>query len=265
MSGSLARIAAMVLRYLYILRSSWPRVLELAYWPTVQMILWGFISQYFMTQSSLLGQATGLLVSGVLLWDVLFRAQLGFSVVFFEELHSRNLGHLFVSPLQPLELVAALMTISLIRTLIGVGSAATLAALFYGTYLTDLGLALVAFLACLMMAGWSVGLLVTALVLRHGVGAESIAWVAIFALAPVSGIYYPIATLPDWLQPVAWALPSAYVFEGMRAALLDNTVRLDYLGYALGLNGLYLGIGVVVFLATFRLARQLGLLLQSGE
>ena len=265
MKGTLHRVGAMVLRYLYILRSSWVRVLELAYWPTVQMILWGFISQFFMTQNNVLSQAAGLLVSGVLLWDVLFRAQLGFSVVFFEELHSRNLGHLFVSPLRPLELVAALMTISLIRTLIGVGTAATLAVVFYGTYLTDLGLALVAFFASLMMMGWSVGLLVIALVLRHGVGAESIAWVAIFALAPVSGIYYPIETLPEWLQAVSWALPSAYVFEGMRAVLLEDTVRLDYLGWAVGLNLLYLAIGVVVFLATFRLARRLGLLLQSGE
>ncbi|MEZ5578499.1 MAG: hypothetical protein R3F36_00535 [Candidatus Competibacteraceae bacterium] len=34
---------------------------------------------------------------GVLLWDILFRSQLGVSVVFFEELHARNLAQLFVS------------------------------------------------------------------------------------------------------------------------------------------------------------------------
>jgi ABC-2 type transport system permease protein len=107
--------------------------------------------------------------------------------------------------------------------------------------------------------------MVAALVLRHGVGAESIAWIAIFALAPISGIYYPIATLPDWLQPVALALPSSHVFEGMRAVLLTQTVRLDFMFYATLLNGLYLGLGVSVFLFTFRLARQRGLLFQSGE
>jgi ABC-2 type transport system permease protein len=259
------RIGAMVLRYAYLLRGSWPRVLELAYWPTVQMILWGFITQYFRSDSSLLNEAAGLLISGVLLWDVLFRSQLGVSVVFFEELHSRNLGHLFVSPLRPYELICALMAISLMRTLIGVGAAAALAVPFYGYSILEMGLPLLGFFASLVVMGWSVGLMVAALVLRHGVGAESIAWIAIFALAPISGIYYPIATLPDWLQPVALALPSSHVFEGMRAVLLTQTVRLDFMLYATLLNGLYLALGVSVFLVTFRMARQRGLLFQSGE
>ena len=266
MSGiSLQRIGAMVLRYIYLLRGSWPRVLELAYWPTVQMILWGFISRFLMADSSVLSQAAGLLIAGVLLWDVLFRSQLGVSVVFFEELHSRNLGHLFVSPLRPYELICSLMLVSLIRTLIGVGTAALLAIYFYGYDIFAMGLPLLGFFANLMVMGWAVGLLVAALVLRHGVGAESIAWVAIFALAPISGIYYPIATLPNWLQPVALMLPSSHVFEGMRAVLLEQTFRGDFMLYAVLLNGVYLGLGAVVFLLTFRLARWRGLLFQSGE
>jgi len=265
MPASLQRVGAMVLRYLFLLRGSWPRILELAYWPTVQMILWGLITQYFRTDGDLLSQAAGALLSGVLLWDVLFRGQLGFSVVFFEELHSRNLGHLFVSPLRPRELIMALMTISLIRTLIGVGTAALLAIPFYGYSIFELGLPLLSFFANLMIMGWSVGLLVVSLVLRHGVGAESIAWVAIFALAPSSGIYYPIAILPEWIQPLSWVLPSSYVFEGMRAVLLEDTFRVDYLLAAVGLNAVFLSVGVGVFMATFQLARRKGLLLQSGE
>ncbi len=265
MTATLTRIGALVLRYLYLLRGSWPRVLELAYWPTMQMVLWGFITRFFMTDSTVLGQAAGLLISGVLLWDVLFRSQLGVSVVFFEELHSRNLGHLFVSPLRPWELIAALLVISMLRTLIGVTAAAVLAVWFYDYHLLDLGLALIGFFANLMAMGWAIGLLVAALVLRQGLGAESIAWVAIFALAPICGIYYPIATLPDWLQAVAWAMPASYVFEGMRAVLLEQTFRLDLLLWAIGLNLLYLGIGIAVFIGTFHVARRRGLLLQTGE
>lgn len=98
MGGSARRIAAMVLRYWYLLRGSWPRLLELAYWPTVQMIMWGFISQFMATNSTWVAQAAGVLIAAVLLWDVLFRGQLGVSVSFLEEMWSRNLGHLFVSP-----------------------------------------------------------------------------------------------------------------------------------------------------------------------
>jgi len=204
-----ARIYAMVLRYIYLLRRSWPRVLELAYWPTMQMILWGFITQFMLSTSTWLAQASGVLLAGVLLWDVMFRGQLGVSTVFFEEMYSRNLGHLFVSPLRPYELVSALLVISLIRTLIGVGGAALLAIPLYHYSIFSMGLPLLAFFVNLLVMGWAIGLLVSALVLRFGLGAENLAWVAIFAVAPVSGIYYPISVLPDWLRvigPVAGQL-----------------------------------------------------------
>lgn len=255
----------MVLRYAYVLRSSWPRIIELAYWPTVQMILWGFITQFFVTTSTWLAQASGALLAAVLLWDVLFRGQLGVSVVFFEELYSRNLGHLFASPLRPYELICALLTISLIRTLIGVGAAACLAIPFYQYSIFSLGLPLIAFFMNLLVMGWAIGLMICALVLRYGLGAESFAWAAIFAVAPVSGIYYPVSVLPQWLQVVAYALPSSHVFEGMRAVLFDQIFRADMLLRAVTLNVAYLALGIVVFLWVFRLARRRGLLLSMGE
>ncbi len=259
------RISGMALRYLYLLRGSWPRILELAYWPTLQMILWGLITQYLHPDSAILNQAAGLFICGVLLWEVLFRGQLGMSVVFFEELHSRNLGHLFVSPLRPIELVGSLILMSLLRTMVGVGTAALLAIPLYGHSPFDLGWGLIAFFANLMIMSWSMGLLIAALVLRQGLGAESMAWIAVFALAPVSGIYYPIATLPEWIQPLSWLLPCSYVFEGMRAVLLENAFRIDLMLMAFVMNTVYLALGIAVFLATFEVARKRGLLLQSGE
>lgn len=263
--GSLVRIWTMVLRYAYLLRSSWPRILELAYWPTVQMILWGFITQFFMGHSDWVAQASGVLLSAVLLWDVLFRAQLGVSLPFFEELYSRNLGHLFVSPLRPIELVAALLGISLIRTVIGVGAAVLLAIPLYDFSLFSLGLPLIAFFANLMVLGCAIGVMISGLVLRYGLGAESLAWVGVFALAPVSGIYYPIETLPNWLQPISYALPSAHVFEGMRTVMFENRFPVDRLFYAVALNAVYTSLSVWLFLAMFRRARRDGLLLHIGE
>ncbi len=262
---SAGRVIAMVQRYIYVLQSSWPRIIELAYWPTIQMILWGLISNFYTSTSDWLAQATGVLIAAVLLWDVLFRSQLGVSVVFFEELYSRNLGHLFVSPLRLPEMIASLLAISLIRTLIGVGVAALLAIALYEYSIFDLGLPLLAFFINLLVLGWSIGLLVAALVLRYGLGAESFAWVAIFAFAPVSGIYYPIEALPAGLQEVALALPSSHVFEGMRAVMFDRVFRYDLFFIAVLLNVVYLTIAVFVFTHVFKIARRLGLLLSTGE
>lgn len=264
-SFSPRRIGAMVLRHVYLLRASWPRVLELIYWPTVQMVLWGFITVFLSQNSTYVAQATGVLLSAVLLWDVLFRGQIGIALVFMEELYSRNLGHLFVSPLRPYEMVVSLLLMSLIRTLIGVGGAALVAIPLFGYNVFDLGLPLIAFFLNLIVMSWAIGLLVAGIVMRYGLGAESIAWVAIFALQPLSGVYYPIAVLPHWLQPIAWALPSSHVFEGMRELLFHHTFNAGLLISAAWLNVLYIAGGVAIFLGFFHAARQRGLLLHIGE
>jgi len=262
---SARRVWAMVLRHVFILRRSWPRLLELAYWPTMQMILWGFITTFFLSHSSWVAQAAGVLISAVLLWDVLFRSNLGISVSFIEEMWSRNLGQLFVSPLRPYEMVASLTLMSLIRTLISVLPAAFLALPFYDVWVFAMGPPLLAFFANLLILGWSVGLFISGLLLRFGLGVESLCWLGVFLLAPVSGVYYPIGSLPGWLQPVSWSLPSAYVFEGMRSVLFDGVFRLDLLAGALAFNALYLTLSIVFFLYMFRRARVYGLLLQQGE
>ena len=249
---SIRRIGAMVRRYWYLLRGSWPRIVELAYWPTVQMIMWGFLTQHLRGDSAWVTQAAGVLISGVLLWDVLFRGQLGYTLSFLEEMYSRNLGQLFVTPLRPVELVLAMMTISMLRTLIG-------------RNVFGIGLPLAAFFVNLMVMGWAVGMAVTAMLLRVGLGGESLAWLVIFVLLPVSAVYYPVAVLPAWLQAVAWALPPAYVFEGMRAVLFDGIMRWDLLAGAVALNLVYLVFGAALFLWSFRVARKHGLLLNSGE
>jgi ABC-2 type transport system permease protein len=259
------RIGALVLRHLYLMRTSWPRVLEMVYWPTVQMVLWGFITLFLQQSSSYVAQATGILLSAVLLWDVLFRGQLGIALVFMEEMWSRNLGHLFVSPLRPHEMVASLILMSFIRTLIGVGGAALVAIPLFHYNIFGIGLPLIAFFFNLIVMGWAIGLLVSGVVLRYGLGAESVAWIAVFAIQPLCAIYYPIAVLPHWLQPVAWSLPASHVFEGMRELLFQHTFNTKHLFWAMGLNVIYLAGGIVAFLAYFRAARQRGLLLHVGE
>ena len=259
------RVAALLLRHLYVLRRSWPRLLELAYWPTIQMLLWGFITTFFLEHSTWVAQAAAVLISAVLLWDVLFRSNLGVALSFIEEIWSRNLGQLFVSPLRPCELVSSLLIMSFIRTTISVTPAAFLALPFFDVWVFQLGPPLIAFFANLLIMGWSVGLIVSAMVLRYGLGAESLCWLGIFLVGPISGIYYPIATLPGWLRPVAWALPSAHVFEGMRGVLFEQVFRVDLFAAAVALNLVYLALSWAFFLFMFHTAREKGLLLQQGE
>ena len=206
-----------------------------------------------------------MLLAAVMLWDLLFRGQLGLSISFLEEMWARNLGHLFVTPLRPYEWVFSLLAMSLVRVLIGLVPAALLAIPLYHYSIFSLGLPLVAFFAVLLAMGWSLGLAICGMILRHGMGAESLAWLAVFTLSPLSAVYYPVSILPGWLQHAAWALPSTYVFEGMRALLFKGIFRADYLLTAAALDIAWLALGAGLFALAFRDARRRGALLQMGE
>jgi ABC-2 type transport system permease protein len=259
------RIFAMVLRYWYLLRSSWPRLLELIYWPAVQMLMWGFLQTYIQQNAGFFVQAGGVFIGSVLLWDILFRGQLGFSISFLEEMYARNLGNIMMSPLRPAEFIFALMIMSLIRLAIGMIPVTLLAIWFFGFNLWGLGLALGAFFANLMLTSWAIGILVAGLLLRNGLGAETLAWTFMFLLLPLCCVYYPVSVLPVWLQWIAWALPPTYVFEGMRALLIHHTFRADLMLEALALNVVLFSAGCVAFALLLSSARRHGTLLQTGE
>jgi len=262
---SVRRIDAMVLRYWYLLRGSVPRLLDLFYWPAVNVVLWGFFSQFLAGNSSFVARAGGVLLAGMFLWDVMFRSQLGVSVGFLEEMWSRNLGHMFVSPLRAHEWLIALIVVSIFRTVVGLAPAVLIAMFMYHFSIFDLGLPLAGFLANLMMMGWWLALLIVAAILRYGQGAENLAWAAAFVISPICAIYYPVSTLPVWLQPVALSLPGAHVFEGMRGVMVDHVFHGRLLANAIALNLAYLIISGAVFLWAFHGARIRGKLLQLGE
>jgi ABC-2 type transport system permease protein len=268
---SLGRVGAMVLRYTYLLRSSWPRILEMIYWPAVQMLTWGFLQTYLVRgqgvalpeNSAAVG--AGALIGGVLLWDILLRGQQGFSFSFLEEMWSRNIPNLLMSPLRPAEFVAALMVMSLIRLTVGVVPVTLMAIAFFGFNLWALGVAFAAFFVVLIFFAWSVGLLVSGILLRYGLGAEGLVWSLMFIIQPLGCVYYPVAALPSWLQPICWALPPTYVFEGLRAVLLDHILRADLMLAGLAIDALLFVGAAFAFARLLAGARRAGTLLQTGE
>jgi len=262
---SLNRVGAMVRRYWYLLRSSWPRILDLIYWPAVQMLMWGFLQLYVSQNAGFFAKAGGVFIGAVLLWDILFRGQLGFSISFLEEMYSHNLANLMMSPLRPVEFIAALMTMSVIRLAIGMIPVSILAIAFFGFNLWALGFALVAFFVNLILTSWSVGIFVAGLLLRNGMGAESMAWTIMFLFLPLTCVYYPVAVLPHWLQYVAWALPPTYVFEGMRALVIEHVFRADLMVEAFAFNILLFAVASIAFLKLLASARVQGSLLQGSE
>jgi ABC-2 type transport system permease protein len=264
-AASARRVRAVLRRHGYLILKSWTRIASMMYYPTVTMVVWGFLTLYLAPTNNFLKDAPGFFIGAVLLWDLLFRGQLGVSLTFIEEFYARNLGNLFVSPLTLPEYIAGQLAMSMLRALIGVGGACLFAFLLFRYSIFSVGFPLIAFFANLLAFGWAIGLAMSGMILRLGLGAEELAWAAIFVIAPVSGVYYPISVLPSWLQAIAWGIPSAHVFEGMRSVLLQGVFRWDHFWAAAVLNVFYLALGAAVFAWSMRYARDRGTLLQMGE
>lgn len=269
LSARLGRIGAMLLRHYYILRSSPARVIDIMFWPAVQMILWGFISRFFAQRlgadPSILDMALATLLGAVLLWDLLFRTQIAVFIAYLEEIWARNLGHLFVSPIRLWEWWASMLVFSLFRVAVGLTPAILLAVPFYGFSIFDLGLPLLFFFLNLLLMGWWLGFFIVAVLVRAGPGAEGLAWAFTFLLSPLCAVFYPVSILPEWLQYISLAMPATHVFEGLRALVDQGAFDAGYMLRAFALNVVYMAAAVVVLQRAFAAARRAGTLLQTGE
>ena len=256
---------ALFLRHIYLIKGSLPRILDLIYWPTIQIVLWGFISKFFTLHTDLYNHTVGIILSSAILYDFLFRSSISFNMLFLEEIWSRNFTNLFVAPLKVSEIITALTATALLRTLIGIIPAILLATPFFGVSIFTLGPSLILLFLSLYLFGITLGLLVTSGLLRYGPAFENIAWSSLFLLAPLGCVYYPLSILPDWLQVVAKILPLVYIFEEVRSILLDNVVNYSNILTALKLNLIYFASAVSIFYLAFYGARKKGTLINVGE
>ena len=259
------RILSLMLRHLYLIKASVPRIIDLIYWPTVQIILWGFVSKFFTMHSTYFNNTAGIILSAAILYDFLFRSSISYNMLFLEEIWSRNLINLFVSPLKISEIVIALTCTALLRTLIGLVPAVLIAIPLFGISLLELGYPLILLLLSLYIFGITLGLLVTSGLVRYGPSFENIAWASLFFIAPIGCIYYPVEILPTWLQPIALALPLAHIFEETRSILIHHTVNFSNIYHTLMLNAVYLGIALITFYQSFKSAKIKGSLINVGE
>ena len=262
---SLNRIIGLFLRHFFLIKSSLPRILDLIYWPTIQIILWGFISKFFTTYSDYYNNTVGVILTCAILYDFLFRSSISFNMLFLEEIWSRNFTNLFIAPMRISEIITALVGTALIRTLIGLVPAILITSPLFGISILNLGIPLFFLFLSLYIFGITLGLFVSSGLLRYGPAFENIAWSSLFLLAPLGCIYYPIEILPDLFQKIAKGLPLVYIFEEARSILVNQVVNYSNLRDAFILNAIYLLIGISLFYYSFSQARKKGSLINIGE
>jgi ABC-2 type transport system permease protein len=186
-------------------------------------------------------------------------------MLFLEEIWSRNFTNLFISPLKIKEIIISLIFTSLVRTLIGLIPAIILTSPLFGISILKLGLPLLFLFLSLYIFGITLGLLVSAGLLRFGPSFENIAWSSLFLLAPLGCIYYPIEILPNFFQLLAKGLPLVYIFDEARNILINGSVDFKNIFNAYLLNLFYLILSIIIFYISFNKAREKGTLINMGE
>jgi ABC-2 type transport system permease protein len=252
------RISAIVMRFFFLHRRSVARVMEIFFWPVMNLLVWGFVTSFL--QELALPKTVLFLIGSVILWDVLYRSQQGITLAITEEFWVKNIINIFISPISVAELLGAICIVGIIKSIVTTIFLALLAFSLYSFNLMETGPGLVLFLGNLLLFGWAVGLFTMALIFRYGRAGEALIWGVPFLIQPVSAVFYPVGVLPLWLQKVAWLLPSTYVFEGMRQVLATGVTDMFKLGVSFGLNLVYLLLGSLYFSWMLRRVREMGYL-----
>jgi len=254
------RVWGVVIRHLYNFRRTFDRVVDAFYWPSIDIIIWGLTFSAISKEQgpSSVVYITNILL-GVILWYVVWRGQYEITVNFLEELWSDNMVNLFSTPLTLAEWTVALLSLGVLKLFLTVAFTAGLAWFLYAVNIFQLGFLLIPFLASLLVVGWWFGLFVSSLFLRWGTKVQTLAWAGGYLMMPFSAVFYPLSSLPVWMQRIAYFLPTTYVFEGMRRVVETGSMPMDMLVKSAFLNAVYFILMLSFFTSSFRKAKVRGL------
>lgn len=253
-------VDAVFKRFFYTSIHSPPLLVDLLLWPAVDLLVWGLLTVFIRQQDVALPLPIGFLIGGVLLWDLLFRSNLGVAMTFLDDAAwSRNALNVLVAPITATEYLAGAVLWALFKIAIGWTLMVALAWALFSFSILSVGVALAVFGLALMLFGLVLALLVLGLLLRFGHGADILAWGIAMGISPLCAVYYPLEVLPGWARAVSMALPPSHVFEGMRTILAGGAAPWESVTLALGLDVLYLGLAVAFARAMYASLRRRGL------
>ncbi|MDD5173892.1 MAG: ABC transporter permease [Candidatus Omnitrophica bacterium] len=257
---SLHRVFAIVLRQIYLIRGSFPRVFPLFAWVVVDMILWGYLTKYLNSVTSSGFNFVPVLLGAVLLWDFFIRIMQGVAMAFFEDVWSRNFLNIFATPLLISEYVTGLVLSSILTSVAGLAAMLLIAVMVFKLSFLVYGLMVIPFILVLFLFGIALGIFGCALVLRFGPASEWFIWPIPALISPFAGVLYPVSTLPQWMQVVSRILPPSYVFEELRAVVSGGTVSGMALVWSASLAILYILAAYRFFARVYRHALHTGII-----
>jgi ABC-2 type transport system permease protein len=260
---SFQRIKGIIIQSIFLLRHSLEDVVDVFFWPSIDIIIWGFMTTYFTSLSGPVAGVIAFLLGGLILWNIVWRAQQDVTISLLKNAWSRNLLNLFSSPLTIWEFITATMALGLIKILLTLVFVSAIAFFLYSFNIFSLGFYLLPFFISLIAFAWAAGIFITGLIVRFGMRIQVFAWSLVILVQPLSAVFYPVSILPVFLQKLAWLLPTSHIFEGMRQVMQGGQISGEHLVWAFGLNIIYLVLSGWFYAFMFKKARETGRLVKS--
>jgi len=259
----LHRINAVIVRHVYEARRNFDRVIDTVWWPVLDIIMWGFFTVYLAHSNRLQPTVVSCLLGAVILWGTFYSFQRDMAVAFIDDLWCRNLINLFSTPLMMSEYMAGIIVVCILKVMVGLIAASAIGWAAYSFDILPWLPKFIPYMANLLFFALALGTAITGLIFRYSTKVQALAWSFAGLLMPVSCIFYPISSLPKWLQAVAWMMPTAHSFEGMRQVLAGQGFSLTHFAWGAGLNVVYFALAIVFFGWIFEKARTRGLLVKQ--
>lgn len=253
------RVWAMVLRDFYNMRHSLDRLSDMFYWPLMDLFIWGLTGLYFARSNIGNPQAMEVILTGIIFWLVIWRAQYEININLLSEMSDRNLVNIFASPLKIEEWIVSAVLFGFLKMIASFSFISVLAFLLYRYNVFIYGFLILPIIVSLLLTGWAIGFVVLGFIIRYGQKIQTFAWTGAALVAPFAALYYPLSILPAWAQKVALLIPPSYMFEGMRQVIFTGAFSLDKFIISFGLNFIYLILSVLFFLHMFNRSKKLGL------
>lgn len=256
------RVYALLLRYLYLYPRSVPRILDIFFWPIVDLLIWGFLTIYLQQVRSNLPNFLSILLGALFFWNFIQRSQQAVSIAFLEEVWERNLLNIFVTPIRLTEFLMATIFVGVVRLLL-IGVTLSISAfIFFQFNIFEFGFYLIPFVLNLFFFGWILGLIATSILMRFGQSAQVLAFALTQLIQPFVAVFYPVKVLPMYLQPLAFIIPASHIFEGMREVVTTGSLPLDQMILSTVLNFAWAIVSIICFYKMFEYVRRTGQLLR---
>lgn len=253
------RIRAVIRRHLLQMFKDLSAMFDIVYWPLIDIVIWGFTSQWMQESSSSSFAAGPMLLSALILWGVVWRSNVDIALSFLQEMWSQNVVNLFSTPITIAEWIVGVMTLGVMRSAFVFFYTAAIVWLFYGWNILQIGALLPVYCVLLVFSGWVVGFFVAGILARYGQRYQTFVWAIGWLFSLIGTVFYPLHILPHWFQIVCKAFPLMYVFEALRAHIQDGVIMSHYLVIAMVLNCLYLALALSFFKYMFNRSRVYGL------